>query len=528
MNSSSNLQQQEDPSCSVAAGILRPARWLASPSLAALLGLGFAATTASAATMTDLFAGRPMLSGVNATFDGNSTAAGAELDEPNHDGARRRTVWGAWTAPGNGQVVIDTLGSSFDTVLAVYVGDILASLAPVARNRDIDGTAFPASRVSFPTKAGMTYAIAVDGQANNANGNGIVRVNVAFTARAQPAAEVGTDDFDARPTLAAGAAALGACNNRFAKLENFETNRIPDRGCTVWWRWIAPDNGTVVMDTLESDFDTALTVYVGNHFTNLSEVALSLDVPNGTRSQVAFQARAGQEYQIMVDGQYANASGYGNAVLKVAWSANALPGAVPGANAFARRGQLAGSNAEGVAMNWLFNTDPFEPGHGSARGKTAWWEWTAPADGSVRIRTEGSDFNTHLAVYTGTSLTDLRSVASNNDVPGGTWSQVTFTAQRGQGYLIVVDGFFANASGYGNIRLRVDQAVQPSETLALYPAVELEIPGLQGVRYQLQASPNLRDWTNVGGVLQGTGAPIRILEATRGTAHKHFRYRIVP
>lgn len=510
----------------------RPARWMCA--LAMLAVTGALLDVAEAAAMSDNFGSRPTLSGARALLDGTSVAATAEIGEPDHDGARRRTLWGAWVAPGNGNVVIDTLGSSFDPVVAVYSGNSLATLAPVARNRDIDGSIFPQARVVFPAKAGLAYVIAVDGQYANSSGVGAVVVNVAFTAASQPPAEVGADSFGARPTLTSGPAALGVANNRFATLETFEPARISARAGTVWWRWVAPGNGTVVMDSLASDFDTALTVYTGDDFGSLGEVAVSLDVPNRAQSQVTFQTRAGQEYQIMVDGQYGNASGYGNIVLQLAWAGNSFPGAVPGADDFSRRGRLAGSNAEGVAMNRFFGTEAFEPGHGSARGATAWWAWTAPATGSVRIRTEGStriepgDMNTHLVVYTGNSFANLRSVAQNNDAPGALWSEVTFQAQRGVEYVILVDGFFGNATGYGNIRLRVDQAVAPDETLALYPSVELEIPGTLGLRYQLQGSPNLRDWSDVGAVLAGTGTPIRIFQPTRGSGHLYYRYRIVP
>ncbi len=487
--------------------------------------LALAACSLGAATMTDEFGARPTVTGASAVFDGTTVGATAQVSEPDHDGDRRKTVWGAWTAPGTGQVVIDTIGSGFDTALAIYVGSALTNLIPVSRNRDLVDSSF--SRVAFPTKPGVTYVIAVDGQYANSGGYGPVLVNVKFTASSQPGAEVGTDVFEARPSLTSGPAAVGTGNNRFSGLDLFEPARVSNRSQTVWWRWVAPGNGTVVIDTLGSDFNTDLTVYAGANFAELSEVALSRDVVNGVQSQVVFQTSAGLEYQIMVDGEYANTAGYGNVLLHVNWTANELPGAVPGANAFADRGQLTGSNAEGVAMNWLFDTEVFEPDHGSDRLRTAWWEWVAPANGPVRIRTEGSDFNTHLVIYTGSSLSNLRKVAENNDVFNGLWSDVQFQAQRGVGYLIMVDGHYANTSGHGNIRLRVDQAVSPAETLALYPAAEVELPGALGVRYQVQSSPNLVDWTNVGAPLEGTGAPIRVLDALRGTNKKFYRYQII-
>jgi thiol-disulfide isomerase/thioredoxin len=54
-----------------------------------------------------------------------------------------------------------TEGSTFDTVLAVYTGNSMGSLTPVASNDD-DGS-ITTSRVSFEAIAGTTYRVAVDG-----------------------------------------------------------------------------------------------------------------------------------------------------------------------------------------------------------------------------------------------------------------------------------------------------------------------------------------------------------------------------
>lgn len=504
--------------------------------LPALVGLVLLGTWAQAATMTDAFASRPVASSTRVTFDGNSSSATREIGEPDHAGDRDRTVWAAWTAPGEGTVVIDTIGSDFNPVLAVYAGSTLAQLHPVALNDDVSEVSTDA-RVSFPTKARTKYSIAVDGRYRNTSGYGSVRVNVVFTsANDQPAAEVGTDAFAERPTLGPGLRGLGVCTTRFFTLELDEPARYSDQGNTGWWRWVAPSNGTVSIDTLQSDFNTVLTVYTGTTLTTLSEVALSDDAPNVVQSRVSFQARAGQEYQFMVDGRFNNSSGYGNMILSLMLTPNAESGAVAGADAFIRRGRLVGANAEGVAMNYLFGTDVSEPAHGSDRHKTAWWEWTAPADGLVRIRTEGSvpltagagEVNTYLTVYTGTTLAGLQEVAANDDVPNGVWSEVRFQAKRGGKYQIVVDGRYQNTSGYGNLRLRVDQAVSPLETLAVYPAAEVELPGTAGVQYQLQASEDLIAWEDVGEPIVGSGEPIRVLDSLRGTNKRFYRFLSVP
>ena len=68
----------------------------------------------------------------------------------------------ALAAPSGGDTIITTLGSSFDTVLAVYTGPGVARLTEVASNDDGPGTGAQ-SLVRFNARAGALYRIAVDG-----------------------------------------------------------------------------------------------------------------------------------------------------------------------------------------------------------------------------------------------------------------------------------------------------------------------------------------------------------------------------
>lgn len=92
-----------------------------------------------------------------------------------------------------------------------------------------------------------------------------------------------------------------------------------------------------------------------------------------------------------------------------------------------------------------------EPAHaGNNGGKSGWWTWTPPLTGPVILNTLGSDFDTLLAVYTGTTPGSLSLVAQNNDNPPGSTSAVSFTATAGTTYRIAVDGVGAT---WGTIRL---------------------------------------------------------------------------
>lgn len=94
---------------------------------------------------------------------GANVGAAKESGEPDHAGnAGGKSVWWNWLAPTNGSVMINTLGSSFDTLLAVYVGSTPSTLSAVSSNDNFSGSA---SQVTFAAVAGERYRIAVDGKA---------------------------------------------------------------------------------------------------------------------------------------------------------------------------------------------------------------------------------------------------------------------------------------------------------------------------------------------------------------------------
>ena len=82
---------------------------------------------------------------------------------------------------------------------------------------------------------------------------------------------------------------------------------------------------------------------------------------------------------------------------------------------------------------------------------TVWYSWQAPTSTTVNIFTDGSPFDTVLAVFTGTSITQLVDIADNDDEGGSsTDSLVTFGGSEGTTYFIQVGGYGAAT---GQIRL---------------------------------------------------------------------------
>jgi hypothetical protein len=92
----------------------------------------------------------------------------------------------------------------------------------------------------------------------------------------------------------------------------------------------------------------------------------------------------------------------------------------------------------GIAQ--YLSREPDEPDHAGITGHgSVWMKWIAPNDGTVTFNTQGSGYDTLLAVYTGSTLSNLIEVASNNDYDTNTYSRVDFTVSANTEYYIVID-----------------------------------------------------------------------------------------
>lgn len=116
----------------------------------------------------DDFADAQVITGASGSVTGTNGSATLEPGEPSFAAGVPvdRSVWYRWTPAASGSVTMDTVGSapsSFNTVLAVYTGNAVGSLTPVASNDDISGTNNK-SRLSFTARANTVYQVAVEGK----------------------------------------------------------------------------------------------------------------------------------------------------------------------------------------------------------------------------------------------------------------------------------------------------------------------------------------------------------------------------
>jgi len=316
--------------------------------------------------------------------------------------------------------MLDTIGSSFDTVLYAFTGSSVSALTFRASNDN----ASPGSnsRIIFTVTAGTTYRIAVDGGTLSIDPEGSIVLSLRLATTAPP------NDTFANSIAITGLTNTVTGDNLGATIETGE----PSNSSTlrsVWWKWTAPTNATVTLTTTGSAFAPGLAVYRGTAVSALTAVS-----PTSP-----FQALAGTNYQIRVSGS-ANEAGF------VTLNLSAVPR--PLNDAFTNRTTITGLTNTVTGHNIGATTDAgeFLPYIGMA-GHTVWWSWTAPTNAAVFIDTTGSSISTIIAVQVGTSVSGLSSISTAFEL-----SQRYFRAVAGVTYHLAVDG---NSSAWGNIVLNL-------------------------------------------------------------------------
>src|SRR5688572_32922087 len=92
--------------------------------------------------------------------------------------------------------------------------------------------------------------------------------------------------------------------------------------------------------------------------------------------------------------------------------------AAPANDNFGNAEILTGTSISRATSTVAATAEEGEPNHGpQLAAASVWYRWTAPENGVVNISTFGSDFDTILATFTGEALTNLVSVAANDDAP---------------------------------------------------------------------------------------------------------------
>ena len=304
-------------------------------------------------------------------------------------------------------------------------------------------------------------------------------------------------------------------------------------GKSVWWTWTAPTNGDVTLTTDDSGFDTLLAVYTGSSVSALNVVATNDDHGVVVTSRVRFQAAKGTPYQIAVDG-YNDDTTVESGSITLSLLFLSEPISRPANDNFANRTILSGAYVTTNASNVGATREPGEPLHTDQlprMGDTSvWWSWTAPTATNVVITTVGSSLDTFVAIYVGSSLSNLLLVASNDDVDpadGILVSAVTLDTTRGQTYQIAVDGY-DGASGQVVLRIASPGLSLSAPFRRPDRTFQLTLDGVGVGPYEVQASADLRAWTSLGTLLKTNLTTVFIDPAAASADHRLYRARPQP
>lgn len=256
------------------------------------LNLAQALASTSNRPFNDDFQNRAVLGGANVRVRSSNADATSESTEPSHGSvSNASSLWWSWTPSESAQVVFDTAGSGFDTVLAVYTGSSLSALQSVGFNDDANGST--TSRLLINATAGTTYQVAV---ASKAAASGLVVLKVGSVPT--------NDDFGNARTISGNAVQTTGTTLNASRQSSSEPNPTGNGvGHSVWYRWIAPSTTHYSVAAYATTSDTVVGVYTGSSVDALTTVATNDNNQNAanTDALAGFDTTAGTTYYFQVD-----------------------------------------------------------------------------------------------------------------------------------------------------------------------------------------------------------------------------------
>jgi hypothetical protein len=309
----------------------------------------------------------------------------------------------SWTPTTSGTYVLDTCHEreDFDTILAIRDE---SGNTELACNDDDCGSNGLQSRIAFDAVAGTTYTIVVD----------------AFSEHEQ-----GYFDLNICQDIPPSGTFSGSTT---AETDAFPSSCADDGGRDVCYWWTPPWTGTYVFDTCDSgtNFDTILTVFSGDD--GVYDLACNDNFNGDPCSELNFFAQAGRNYRLLVDGY--DASAHGDFVLKIT---------EPECRVISAAGTFWGSTT----------TEPDNFGSSCADdlGRDVCYLWTPTLSGTYVFDTcdSGTNFDTILTVFSEDDR--INDLACNDNFNGDSCSELSFFAQAGTTYRLLVDGYDGNAHG---------------------------------------------------------------------------------
>ena len=388
------------------------------------------------ATASDNLADRTTLSA--ASVRSNNTGATRETSEPNHAGKPGGTsIWYSLTPGESGVVTMDTQGSAFDTLLAVYTGTQIGDLVEVASDEDRGG--FFTSLLQFDAVQGQEYLVAVDGY-HGASGEVVLSWSIDSVQAPLPMIADQPDSL----TVAPGAAAT------------FEAIATTSGG-TLGYQWYY--NGTLLGGETGTMLSLA-SVAVAN--VGAYHVVVSNSLGGVVRSQDA-SLELGDASTLRSKDKFPD--------LFLAVGGGGQPG---GGNGGSLPGSFVSVSLGGAGFHIFDNLDSTSSDQdalvsGSIGGSSQYiGRFQAGAPGTMVFDTLGSTFDTTMAVYTVANDMITGLVGSDdNGASDGVASRFAFETAASEEYVVAVDRAGSEA---GIVQLNWNLGRAADDTVEAVPA----------------------------------------------------------
>jgi hypothetical protein len=373
----------------------------------------------------------------------------ATFDGPGHC-MTSSNIWYCYTAPSSGDVTVSLCGSMYDTMLAIYDGcGCYPSIGDMIECND-DNCEPPshASEITFTAVAGNQYLIEVGGYESD-SGRGVITIS-------------GTGQPSSSPDNCTDASPIGNVTNMpfDTTSATFDGPGLCMTSPNIWYCYTATCTDDVTVSLCGSSFDTVLAVYDGcGCYPTQSRLLGCNDDSCGQQSEITFSAVAGNQYLIEIGG-FGSTTGQG--VLTI--SCPNQPCSAPNDNCFL-------AQYIGNVVNQPFDTTcaTFDGSGLCITSPNLWYVYTATCTGNATVSLCGSQFDTKLAVYTGSNCypSSSRLIGCNDDACGYQ-SELTFPVTVGNLYLIEVGGYGVQA-GQGVISITCSGTIQDKTDLGDAP-----------------------------------------------------------
>jgi hypothetical protein len=352
----------------------------------------------------------------------------------------------------DGFIDLGTMSLNDEATVSVFKQDNYGTLSLVsslvAQSSNLESQA-----LTFEADEGESYVIEVDRLEDSQAASLSINMEKAIESPEN-------DTFQKREILTGNKLTLPASNrNASSELgEPIHAGLAPPQG-SVWWKWSAPSDGELKVETANAQFDTGLAIYAGWNLDDLIEIGKN-DNRNSSSvsSLVAVQVKQGVEYSFAVTGKN-GAQGSFNLALEFSSTA---PSQKPKNDDFNDATVIFGEVVQSSSNNNFATEETGEPiaySKTAAPFNTVWWKWRTVKDGSTRVHTHGSLIDTILVAYHGDSIDNLVEIARNDDFLESSTSEIYFESTAGHTYYFSVDGFEATA---GEIELALNHKVKKS------------------------------------------------------------------